>query len=139
MATVVRPISDIFTPYVLEMPVSEKEEDGTALAVVLVVIKKDSGILLAVPPGYFPADALDEGQGAGPDDLIGPSTNVVVRGGRLASMDGSPPSAEEDVNVDLMLVDMSPDILDHLTSGVRLLRSNRSSASLSWRIRLFTL
>ena len=111
----VKSIADTFMPYVLEMPVSDKEEDGTALAVVLVVIRKPSGILLAVPPGYFPADALEDGQQAGPDDMIGPSTTVVVAGGRLEEMDGSPPVPEEGVHVDLVLVDMSPDILDHLS------------------------
>ena len=115
MATMVRPISDIFTPYVLEMPVSEKEEDGTALAVVLVVIRKPSAVLLAVPQDYFPADALEEGQVAGPEDMLGPSTIVPIAGGRLATMDGSPPVLEDGVEMDVVLVDMSPDILDHLT------------------------
>lgn len=80
MAMTVRAISDIFTPYVLEMPVSEKEEDGTALALAVVVIKKPSGILLAVPQDYFPADALEDGLLAGPDEMIGPSTTVTVGG-----------------------------------------------------------
>ena len=111
----VKPISDIFTPYVLEMPVSEKEEDGTALAVVLVVIRKTTGILLAVPSGYFPADALEEGMDAGPDDLIGPSTSLTIDGGRLEVMDGSPPVAEPGTQVEVVLVDMSPDIVDHLS------------------------
>ena len=48
------------------MPVSEKEEDGTALALAVVVIRKPSGILLAVPQDYFPADALEDGHLAGP-------------------------------------------------------------------------
>ena len=95
---------------------SEKEEDGTALAVVVVVvIRKPSAVLLAVPQDYFPADALEDGQGAGPDDMMGPSTTVTVGGGRLATMDGSPPVPEEGVDMDVVLVDMSRDILDHLT------------------------
>ena len=110
-----KPISDIFTPYVLEMPVSEKEEDGTALAVVLVVIKKATGILLAVPSGYFPADALEDGMDAGPDDLIGPSTSLTIDAGRLEVMDGSPPVAEVGAQLELVLVDMAPDIVDHLS------------------------
>ena len=63
------------------MPVSEKEEDGTALALAVVIIKKPSGILLAVPQDYFPADALEDGLLAGPDEMIGPSTIVTVGGG----------------------------------------------------------
>ena len=35
--------------------------------------------------------------------------------GRLEEMDGSPPVPEEGVHVDLVLVDMAPDILDHLS------------------------
>ena len=40
------------------MPVSEDASDGTAMALALVVMKKDSGILLAVPEEYFPVDFL---------------------------------------------------------------------------------
>ena len=110
----VRPITDIFLPYVLEMP-GEVEEDGMSLAMVLCVVRKESGVLLAAPSNFFLAEVLEAGQIAGPDDLVGPSVLMHVPGGRLDQMNGSPPVAAPDAWVDVMVVDMSPDILDQLT------------------------
>ena len=110
----VRPITDIFLPYVLEMP-GEVEEDGMSLAMVLCVVRKESGVLLAAPNNFFLAEVLEAGQIAGPDDLVGPSVLMHVPGGRLDQMNGSPPVAAPDAWVDVIVVDMSPDILDQLT------------------------
>ena len=110
----VRPITDTFLPYVLEMS-GEVEEDGMSLAMVLCVVRKESGVLLAAPNNFFPAEVLEAGQIAGPDDLVGPSVLMHVPGGRLDQMNGSPPVAVPDAWVDVMVVDMSPDILDQLT------------------------
>ena len=110
----VRPITDIFLPYVLEMP-GEVEEDGMSLAMVLCVVRKKSGVLLAAPSNFFLAEVLEAGQIAGPDDLVGPSVLMHVPGGRLDQMNGSPPVAAPYAWVDVMVVDMSPDILDQLT------------------------
>lgn len=100
--------------YVLEVP-SDGEEDGSSLAVVLVVIKKPSGVLLAVPEGFFGDEALEEGMTAGPDDMMGPSRVVTVDAGRLENMDGSPPVAEQGAQLRVLLIDMTPGILGHLS------------------------
>lgn len=108
-------LSERFIPYLLEMPMSDQEEDGTSLAVVLVLVVKPSGVLLAAPVDFFSEDILDAGHQAGPDDMIGPSCHVVAPAGRLQQMDGSPPIAEEPGRtLELVLVDSLPDIAEHM-------------------------
>ena len=99
-----------FLPYVLEMAVLEAEEDGKSLAVVLVVVKKASGDLVAGScSGKISQEIV-----VGRPDLIGPSTAIRVPGGRLDQMNGLPPTAVPDCMVDLVSVDMHPNILEHL-------------------------
>ena len=111
--TRVEGLEKVFTPYVLEIATSGSEEDGSSLCLALVVIRKPSGVLLAVPAGFFPEEILEEGQGAGPIQLIGPSHYVVVPGGRLEEMDGSPPAAGTE-SLDVLLVDMGTGVLEQL-------------------------
>jgi len=111
--TRVEGLEKVFTPYVLEIATSGSEEDGSSLCLALVVIRKPSGVLLAVPAGFFPEEILEEGQGAGPMELIGPSHYVVVPGGRLEEMDGSPPAAGTE-SLDVLLVDMGTGVLEQL-------------------------
>ena len=113
-AAVVEGLDKAFKPYVLEIALGGSEEDGSSLCLALVVIRKPSGLLLAVPSGFFPEHLLEEGQGAGPMELIGPSHYVVVPGGTLETMDGSPPTAGEE-QVDVLLVDMGTGVLELLT------------------------
>ena len=115
MATVV-PVSERFTPYLLEMQMTDQEEDGTSMAVVLVLVVKPSGILLAGPVDFFPEDMLSAGHLAGPDDMIGPSVHVVCPAGRLQQMDGSPPVVDvEDKTLEVLLVDALPEIADNMS------------------------
>ena len=111
---IVRSVSEAFHPYVLEVP-ADTEEDGSLLAVVLVVIKKPSAVLLAVPEGFFEDSALLEGMDAGPEDMLGPSKVVSVPAGRLDQMDGSPPVAEAGAMMTAVLVDMTQGVLEHLS------------------------
>ena len=113
-AAEVEGLDKAFKPYVLEIALGGSEEDGSSLCLALVVIRKPSGLLLAVPSGFFPEHLLEEGQGAGPMELIGPSHYVVVPGGTLETMDGSPPTAGEE-QLDVLLVDMGTGVLELLT------------------------
>ena len=70
-------------------------------------------MLLAIPAGFFSEEVLEDGQSAGPMELIGPSHYVAVPGGRLEEMDGSPPSAGTE-SLDVLLVDMGTGVLEHL-------------------------
>ncbi len=44
----------------------------------------------AVPPPRLPEELVMHGMDAGPDHLVGPSTSILVAGGTLDRMDGSP-------------------------------------------------
>ena len=107
-------VDKVFKPYVLEIALSGSEEDGSSLCLALVVIRKPSGLLLAVPSGFFPEHMLEEGQSAGPMELIGPSHYAAVPGGRLETMDGSPPIEGEE-QLEVLLVDMGTGVLELLT------------------------
>lgn len=107
-------LQDGFYPHVLDMPVSEDPADGTAMAVVLVVLKKDSGILLAVPEEFFSEEVLSSGLLAGPDELIGPSHRVAVPGGVWDPVTGGDPVADPDSTVPVLLLDALPGIAESL-------------------------
>lgn len=64
--TVVEGLERVFKPYVLEMALGGSEEEGSSLCLALVVIRKPSGVLLAVPAGFFPEEVLEDGHSAGP-------------------------------------------------------------------------
>eukprot|EP00435_Cladocopium_sp_Y103_P041189 s1447_g11.t1 len=96
-------------PYVLEWP-AVPDADGAAEAVVLAIMKRQGGLMLAVPTGFIPQGVLDRanaGQEAGP---IGASTtaivpSVLVEGG-IRSLTGS--------QVDVLLVDVSADLVSQM-------------------------
>eukprot|EP00435_Cladocopium_sp_Y103_P022327 s2559_g5.t1 len=74
-------VTEDLGPYVLEWPGSDLGSmDGQAEALVVVVLKRQAGFLLAVPDGFLPQDLLDRanrGEDAGP---IGASTLLAVPG-----------------------------------------------------------
>ena len=108
-------LDESFQPYVLELNLSGQEEEGSSLCMALVVVRKPSAILLAVPVGFFPDEVLEDGMSAGPDEFIGPSHPIEVPGGRLSLMDGAPPVAVPGLTLNVMLVDTTVDVLGHLT------------------------
>lgn len=67
-------------------------------------------MLLAILAGFFSEEVLEDGQSAGPMELIGPSHYVAVPGGGLEEM---APSAGTE-NLDVLLVDMGTGVLEHL-------------------------
>ena len=70
-------VEEDLQPYVLEWP-SVPDADGAAEAQVLVILKRQGGFLLAVPPSFIPATVLsraNQGMEAGP---VGASTVVMV-------------------------------------------------------------
>lgn len=66
-------------PYVLEWP-AVPDTDGALEAVVLVVMKRQGGLLLAVPPLFIPASILERGNAGQDAGSIGASTSLVVPG-----------------------------------------------------------
>lgn len=104
-----------FVPYVLELPASDDVEDGSVLAIALVCLKRDSGLLLALPKEFLHEDILEMGNLAGPDDMLGPSKVIEVPGGLL--MDPTmqdPPEPEEGTEVSVVLIDALAEVAAHL-------------------------
>lgn len=72
-------VEEDLEPYVLEWP-TVPDADGVSEAMVLAIMKREAGLLLAVPPGFVPQGVLDRanaGQEAGP---IGASMVAIVPG-----------------------------------------------------------
>ena len=98
-------LQEEFVPHLLELQVSEDPMDGISMAVVLVVIRKTTGILLAVPEGFLAEELLSAGLLSGPDEMIGPSHRVAVPGGVWDPVIGGEPVEEAPVTVPAVLVD----------------------------------
>ena len=98
-------LQEAYVPHLLELPVSDDSADGTTIAVVLVVIRKPTGILLAVPEDFLSEDLLSAGLLSGPDEMIGPSHRVAVPGGVWDPVVGGEPVEEAPVSVPVVLVD----------------------------------
>ena len=105
-------ISDRYQPYVLELG---DEIEGSAFAVALVVLKRETGVLLAVPQDFFAEEVLAASQDAGSEDMIGPSILVKVPVARLAGHGIGPPTGQVEAEVDMVLVDATSDILAQLS------------------------
>lgn len=92
-------------PYVLEWPGIE-EEDGSLEGMCLALLKREEGILLAVPPGLIP-DAILAAGNAGADGAVGVSKAFTVPS---SVMDGGRyhPTGSQ---VDLIVVDCAVTVL----------------------------
>ena len=107
-------LQEEFVPHLLELQVSEDPMDGISMAVVLVVIRKTTGILLAVPEGFLAEELLSAGLLSGPDEMIGPSHRVAVPGGVWDPVIGGEPVEEAPVTVPAVLVDALASISEHM-------------------------
>jgi hypothetical protein len=104
-----------FKVQILEMPAGDSPEDGVVRCLALVVLRRLRGLLLCVPSGYFNEDVLAAGLMAGVEDQIGQSIALSLPAGSLQDVEvfGQPvPSPGQ--SVDVVLVDVSLDIGDHL-------------------------
>ena len=102
-----------FHPYVL-CPTEELAGILGGHVLCFVATRRLNGILLALPTGVMAEDALTLGMQAQPLDFLGPSTTVTVQG---ASMDFADPfqlPALPGSDVEVLLVDFSPDVARHL-------------------------
>lgn len=103
-----------FQPHVLELPCSEDPEDGVMLALALVVFRRKSGVLLAVPEDFISGDTLAAGLMAGPEDVIGPSHPVTVQAGVWDPVTRGEPAAADGESITVLLVDCLVDIQSNL-------------------------
>ena len=103
-----------FQPYVLDVAAFDALEGGMH-ALVFVVMKRERGALLVMPPDALSEDALSLGELAGPDDLIGPSLSVEVAAALFQpDFPNIAPVSVEGQRVQVLLVDFGPEILGHL-------------------------
>ena len=103
-----------FQPHVLELPCSEDPEDGVMLALALVVFRRKSGLLLAVPEDFISGDTLAAGLMAGPEDVIGPSHPVTIQAGVWDPVTRGEPAAADGESITVLLVDCLVDIQANL-------------------------
>lgn len=66
---------DSIAPYVLA-----EDPEGVAEAVVLALMRRFGGVLLAVPPSFFPEDPLQQGNFGEEEAVFGPSITIEVPG-----------------------------------------------------------
>ena len=65
-------------PYLARPPVAGSPGDGDRRVLCVPVLPRDGGFLLALPAGSIPPSWLSRHQGAGAEDMIGPSTELTV-------------------------------------------------------------
>eukprot|EP00438_Fugacium_kawagutii_P018756 Skav204395 [mRNA] locus=scaffold2947:164542:176525:+ [translate_table: standard] len=109
-------VSENYTVHVIDIPPGMDEAVESNVALALVILKRHTGMLLAVPTGFFSEEALAAGLTAGPDDQIGQSTTLALPAGEkfdLAALDQ--PQPLEDAFVAVVLVDVSNDMAQFLS------------------------
>ena len=102
-------VEEDLEPYVLEWP-TVPDADGVSEALVLAIMKREAGLLLAVPTGFAPQGVLDRanaGQEAGP---IGASTVAIVPGVIVEDGMRSPTGSQ----LEVLIVDVSADLVRQL-------------------------
>ena len=102
-------VSGDLVPYVLQWP-SPTEADGLAEALVVVVAKRNGGMLLGVPVGFIPEGVLQQANAGHDGGPVGVSAVVRVPGvvvdGGIRSLTGS--------DMDVLLVDLAADMVQNL-------------------------
>ncbi len=102
------PLNQDVVTYVLDYPIGEAE-DGSMEALALVVMKRASGALVALPEGFLPAEDLVEGNSLS-GGQIGPSTTFDVP----AVLWEENREVPIGLNVSVCLVDIDLDLLPSL-------------------------
>ena len=101
--------SDSITPYVLVCG-SDDDPDGSAEAVALALMKRPGGVLLAVPPSFFPEEMLQLGNQGEEEAVFGPSITVEVPG---VVVDGGSVS-RTGTSLEVVIIDCSAAVVDQL-------------------------
>ena len=102
-------VSQELEPYVLSLQAGP-EEDGEMEVAVLAVMKRQAGVLVALPTDVLLEETLDRGNSGDEDLLFGPSTVVevpsVVQNNGVITLTGG--------KVSVVIVDCLPDILSSM-------------------------
>ena len=98
--------------YVLAQPTGETGPSGLLEAMVIPIITRLTGFLLAVPEDFLPPTLLEQGDHATSTELVGPSTMVLLPGVIEDATTGEEMTAENALKV--VLVDFGQDVMLHL-------------------------
>ena len=101
--------TETLVPYVLEWRPGS-EEDGEAECVVLVLMKRAGGVLLAMPVHFLPEDLIFQGNSGQDDVVFGPSFQARVPASILEGGVISPTGME----VDVLVIDCMAQVLDSM-------------------------
>ena len=96
-------------PYVLAWSLQE-DSDETAEVTVLVLMRRENGLLLGLPTGFLPQETLDVANAADSGDVLGPSMTFRVPG--LISEGGHVAQTGEELEV--LVIDCAEEILHHM-------------------------
>ena len=101
--------TDALEPYVLSWHLGAPE-DGDAECTVLVLMKREEGILLAMPATFLPEDVVRAGNEGDEAAVFGPSfhcvvPSVILDGGLVMATGGQ---------VEVLVVDCLPQVLGHM-------------------------
>ena len=104
-----------FSMQVFHVPSEMEDANGSSCAMALVVLRRQHGALLALPTDVLSPAALTAGLSASPEDQLGMSTAISVPAGVLADFSAvQPPEPAQNDLVDVLLVDVSGDMLQLL-------------------------
>jgi len=108
----VQQLSEAYVPYILEIA---DEVDGSAFAVALVVLRRESGLLLALPSQFFTEEVIVSAMLAGREEMLGPSIIKRLPASQIESFGGGPPPNVPEVEVDVLLMDFTSEVLPLLS------------------------
>ena len=104
-----------FKVQVLELPAGEAEEEGSLSTLALIVLRRLTGLLLAVPVSFFSEEVLTEGLTAAADEQIGQSVTLTLPAGTVQDLEATgQPVQVPDAEVEVVLADVTLDIAEHL-------------------------
>ena len=100
-----------FQPYVLDLSSAGLAEEEDVFTLVFVVMKRNQGLLAALPMHGLSDEVLQSGTVADRTDLVGPHLNTKVDAALMSEeAPASDPLALDGQSVDVLLVDFSSDI-----------------------------
>lgn len=109
-------LSEQFVVQVIDIPAGMDDAVESNVALALVLLKRHTGLLLAVPMGFFSEESLAAGLTAEPDDQIGQSTTMTVPAGEKFDLSQTDqPQALDGAMVTLVVVDVANSMQQFLT------------------------
>eukprot|EP00435_Cladocopium_sp_Y103_P026996 s1075_g6.t1 len=100
---------------VLEVPAGLEDVDGSTLAFALIVLRRQTGALLALPVDVLSPDVLAQGLVEESEEGVGQSLQVLVAAGHVTEFQSTEqPQPEPGALVDVLLVDVPAQFRDNL-------------------------